>query len=138
MTEGKRTLILHQMPAIDQWVFEHVGERQRPCGDWDLLKPVLLVKPLKEAGILANPKEVRNAFARLGYLNLGERKFDGSGNSFVLWAVRNKEAYQTMSLDQLRRVWCSQLATAERDAKTSQAIFDEDLAIKAARDQTPY
>jgi hypothetical protein len=138
MTAGKREVILQSMPALDRWLYEHFEERQRPCGNWDLIKPIMLVKPAREAGINTSPKQIGIAFANLGYLSLGEKKWEGSETRFFLWAVRDKERYQAMSVSQLQQRWLNQLNSVQQESVDSQAIFDEAKGLKAARDQTPF
>ncbi len=102
MTEGKRALMEQSLLPLDAFIKECVGAVEYPF-QWDLVTPGVLVKPLADFMLRANPKDIGNAFARLGYLNL-------AGEDGVrMWAVRNFEVYSGMSAGQLRQVWLTQV-----------------------------
>lgn len=121
MTSGKRELIEESMMPIDRFIKDAVESGEYPC-KWDLLTANVLVKPLMEHNIRnATPKDIGNAFARLGYVQLN-RINDGSGEKLRLWAVRNLDVYSDMSNDQLRGIWSAQmqgtpLMSTDRDAE---------------------
>jgi hypothetical protein len=107
MTEGKRALIMQSMMPLDAFIYEHVDTCEYPFR-WDLHSTSTLVEPLSKFNLRVNPKEIANAFARLGYLNLGRMRV-GNDDKVNLWAVRNVTTYKDMNGPQLRQVWLSQI-----------------------------
>jgi hypothetical protein len=121
MTAGKRALIKQSMLPIEQYIYDQVEAGEYPC-HWELLSPAVMVKPLNDVGIKANPKEVAKAFFKLGYKNLGDRRI--GKDKVNMWAVRNFETYSEASSDQLRRIWAAQVASRpmEPEAETADAL----------------
>lgn len=107
MTAGKRALIFQSMKPIEQFISDAVAAYEFPC-QWDLLNPGILVKPLNDRNIRATPKDVANAFQRLGYLDLGKRRTEGE-NKVNMWAVRNFDSYREMDGPKLRQMWFMQV-----------------------------
>jgi hypothetical protein len=124
MTEGKRALVLQSMLPLDSFIHEHVEACEYPFA-WDLHSASMLVEPLSKMNLRANPKEIGNAFSRLGYTNLGRINYsrEGSGTAsgngtdkIYLWAVRNAEMYKAMTAHQIRSAWLAQIADGPKPA----------------------
>ncbi len=108
MTAGKRDLIIQSMLPLDSFIYEAVEASEYPC-KWDLLTAESLIKPLMEVNVRATPKEVGNAFGRLGYTQLGRHRMLGDDDKIRLWAVRNFSTYREMETSQLRQIWTAQI-----------------------------
>ncbi len=104
MTAGKMDLIKNSMMPLDQFIHEQVEHKEYPF-QWDLLTATVLIKPLTDHGLRANPKEIQNAFARLGYFKLGQLGDD----KVNMWAVRDFKTYAELSNSQLRQAWMAQV-----------------------------
>lgn len=123
MTAGKRALILQSMLPLDQFIHERV-EAKDGAFRWDVMNPPLLVPILAKFNIRATPKDVRNAFERLGYTLLGRYRAEGD-NKINLWAVRNAEVYREMSGAQLQQVWLSQVTGFGSNPNVKVAEFSD-------------
>lgn len=134
MTEGKRALISQSMLPLDAFLFDHVEAMEYPCR-WDLVTPSSLVKPLGEFNLRPNPKEVANAFQRLGYLRLGDiRTVNAIGkvsdSKINIWAIRNFDQYRNLDAPKIRQLYMLQV--------TGQSTGDSDAdAIYKARPVNP-
>lgn len=124
MTEGKRALISQSMLPLDSFIYEHVETAEYPFRH-DLVSPSTLVKPLTEFNLRVNPKELANAFARLGFVKLGAVRTGSDDNKVNMWAVRNASNYMELSGVQLRAIWASQVA----DSGTG-SLADADAIFK--------
>lgn len=106
MTEGKMALIAQSRMPLDAFIFEHVEAREYPF-HWDLHNPSVLVEMLTKYNLRVNPKEIGNAFARLGFLELGRFREPGA-DKIRLWAVRDFENYREMNNHNLIQLWLMQ------------------------------
>ena len=100
-TKGREEMIEASLRPLDHFIKGQVDAEEYPFPG-DLTGTVNLLDDLKQFGHFTNPKEIGEAFGRLGYLNLGEIRMNGMKGRY--WAVRNFDLYRNMPLDQLRGV----------------------------------
>ncbi len=137
MTAGKKELVLQSMMPTDAFIHERVEANEHPF-DCDLVNPSMLVEHLGKYNLKCTPKDIGNAFQRLGYINLGRYRtpsglYPASGDKITLWSVRNHEVYKEMDPDQLRRIWIAQ----NNGVKGNSNAETEDLLAKKMRDRAP-
>lgn len=136
MTRGKRALVAQSMLPLDAFISERVEAQEWPF-KWDIVNPGEMVGPLANYNLRCNPKDISNAFARLGYLNLGQRRLEigpygkVSNEKVYLWAVRDFEVYRDMSTPQIRQIRANQMANTPLEASA-----DDELAILGQRPES--
>ncbi|MCC6394776.1 MAG: bifunctional DNA primase/polymerase [Bryobacterales bacterium] len=130
MTEGKRDLVMQSMMPLDAFIHERVEMEEHPF-DADLVSPSLLVEPLAKYNLKCTPKDIGNAFQRLGYLNFGQMR--NGFDRIYLWCVRNFDTYKDLKADQLRRICNNQ----NNGVKAEPSAEDEERLAKSIRNRTP-
>lgn len=130
MTAGKRALIAQSMMPLDAFIYEKVEACEYPF-HWDLHSTSALVEPLSKFNLRANPKEIGNALARLGYTNVGRLRVDsGVADKVYLWAVRKLDLYCDMSPTQLRQMWLLQQNGSNAGFNSAEAAETGDALAK--------